>query len=450
MDYVNFNNLPLSVISPKYSAYDADTVETPTVPRLAMLLFSPAEKRLKAAIDRLVEYDEHGAQRILEDILAASPKDVEACLLAGMLALRAGQYATAAEFLETAQCVEANPGVLIRRLVPTLRIMLRIGRFQFFPVYPDYYGVAMMLALALWRGGKGSDALQVLKELRVLVSWRDEMRLLAGEIYLAGGDTEAALEILSLVERSSRDELDVSLNILRALAEVVGARFHRAAITLRGDAVYSQERNPFLTTVAKFIYSHALEEDGLPVLALRESTAIRLKHVLNPELRKYVLWRELQLKGIMDRLSGDALLDAAEFKWLTAGEKVVEQPLLEVVPQDAGPQRLALSRGAPKTLHERLTLLEEMFREARKEAALEEEKPAPAPEPEIDFTPSGRYDWSLSLPSSRETCFYDFRGTRKAPEALTASEERLKLLEERALYAAVAAIVLLFLFKGCF
>jgi len=452
MECVNFNNLPLSVIQPSYKAYEVDTLVEPRVPRMAQLLFKAEEKKLRAALGRLAEYDDAGASTELRGALAIAPNCPEAFALVGMLELREGHFSEAVKQLPAARKVEAQTGVLVRRLMPTFRILLRISRFQFFPVSPDYYGVSMMLAVALWKAGESGEALRVLRELQNLVGWRDEMRVLAGEIHCAAGDFAAARDVLSVADRPSRDDLDVTAHILRALAEMGCGDYHRAAIALRNDAVYIKERNPYLTTLAKFIYSHALERDGLPVLALRESCGLRLRRVLNPDVRNYIRWREAKLKREIQNLSGDRLQEASEFKWVMSGEKVAEQSVVDVLPPEQRGLRRVYS-APPKTDHERMRRLDEMFRETREyaraadgEDAEDEEQDA---EPVQGFDTSRVIDWSISRAGENENCFYDFRGMRKPPDALTNGEKRLKKIEEAAAVGGGILLLLLFL-KACF
>jgi len=452
MECVNFNNLPLSVIQPAYTAYEVDTLVESRVPRLAQMLLTAEEKRLRAALRRLAEYDDAGAQAEVASALALTPGYPEASALAGMLALREGRFIEAAKHLSAARKVEAKTGILVRRLMPTFRILLRISRLQLFPVYPDYFGVSMMLAVALWKSGEGGEALRVLRELHNLVSWRDEMRVLAGEMHIAAGDFAAARDVLSAEDRPSQDDLDVTTHILRALAELECGDHHRAAITLKNDAIYVKGRNPFLTTIAKFVYSHALEQDGLPVLALRESCGLRLKRVLNPDMRNYMLWREAKLKNAIQNLSGDRLLEASEFKWVMSGAKGTEQSVIDVLP----PEQIGLRRvysAPPKTDHERMRRLDEVFRAAREDAQAadgeEVEDAEPEAEPVPDFDTSRVFDWSVSRAGDSEICYYDFRGMSEPPEALTSGEKRLKRIEEAAAVGGGILLLLLFL-KACF
>ena len=336
--------------------------------------------------------------------------------------------------------------------MPTFRIILRISRLQLFPVYPDYYGISMMLTVALWKSGESTEALRVLRELLNLVSWRDEMRVIAGEIHLASGDFVAARDVLSAEDRPSRDDLDVAAHIMRALAELECGAHHRAAITLKNDAVYIKDRNPYLTTLAKFVYSHALELDGLPVLALRESCGLRLKRVLSPDVRSYVLWREEKLKRVIQSLSGDRLQEASEFKWLMAGEKVTEQTVIDVLP----PERIGLRKvysAPPKTDYERMRRLDEVFRAERESAQAadgeEVEDKEQEAEPVPEFDTSRICDWSISRAGDGEICLYDFRGMREPPEALTTGEKRLKQIEEAAAVGG-GILLLLLLLKACF
>ena len=188
------------------------------------------------------------------------------------------------------------------------------------------------------------------------------------------------------------------------------------------------------------------------MLALRESCGLRLKRVLNPDVRNYILWREAKLMNVIQNLSGDRLLEASEFKWIMSGEKGTEQSVIDVLPPEPRISRRVYA-SPPKTDHERMRRLDEMFRATREYAQTADgevaEDEAQEAEPVPDFDTSRVCDWSISTSGDSEICFYDFRGMREAPEALTTGEKRLKQIEEAAAVGG-GILLLLLLLKACF
>jgi tetratricopeptide (TPR) repeat protein len=442
-----FNNLPLSVITPKYKAFDADALLQPHLSRVSLTLLPPEDKMLRRALGAMERYDTMEAERILASSLGLSPGHPNTCVLSGFLALASCNYEQAADLLQMARGLVTETGILIRKLCPTLRFLIRISRFQFFPAYPDYYGTTLALAVAQGKLGKYDGAVETLREMTSFFGWRDEMRIIAAEIALAQGNVEAAGQHLDAESRHSRDDLDVTLHILQALAAFEVGEYHEAAILLRSDIVYVREQNPYLTTVAKFIYSHALEEDGLPVLALRESVQMDLKTVLNPELRKYMRWREEKLKIVLERIKGDDLLKAGDFNWFVKGSRLTPEALEEVLPLDLE-QLSRPSDSEDATIAGRMRRLDAIFRGAIARAEVKEDPVNEVPPP-ADFNPNVLHDWSVSHAGDEEMCYYDFRGMREVPEKKLLSEHQLDKLFE--LTAVIGMIILaLWLMVRCF
>lgn len=446
MKCISFNNLPLSVITPTFKAYDGDVVLRTKIAWPVLMMLKPPDKLLRKALAAMEQYDGMEARRLVGAVLAQSPAHPDASALAGFFALGRCEYPAAVEMLRQARVLHAAAGMLTRKLCPTLRFLIRISRFQFFPVYPDYYGVSLALAIALGKTGKGDEAVQVLREITSFFGWREEMRIIAGEIALASGDFEAASEHLTTEHIGYRDDLDLTFHILKALADMEIGKHHSAAMILRSDAVYTRDRNRYLTTIAKIIYSHALEEDGLPLLALRESAAIDKQTALSPDVRTYIKWREAKLKVIVDKLKGEALIKAADFSWHVKGSRITEESLEEVIPIDL--QRISRPQDAEaSTAHERMRRLDAVFREFQ--TRVEPEDPAKDVPPPPDFNPLAVYDWSVSRAGDDEMCYYDFRGMREAPEGMLEREKHYKHLEETA--AAIGIIVLvLWLMVRCY
>ncbi len=447
MKSIAFNNLPLSVITPTYKAYDGDVLLRTKIPWAVLVTLPAPDKMLRKALTAMEQYDGMEAQRLIGAIRALSPVHPDACALGGFFALGNCNYDEAAEMLGLARSQQASTGMLTRKLSPSLRFLLRISRFQFFPVYPDYFGVSLALAVALGKLGKEVEAVQALRDMTSFYGWRDEMRIVAGEIALANEDLDAASSHLSADNIGYRDDLDLTFHILKAIADIGIGKHHEAAKVLRSDAVYSRERNRYLTTIAKFLYSHALEEDGLPLLALRESASIDLQCALSLDVRTYIKWREAKLKVVVDKLKGEDLVKAADFNWFVKGSRITEESLADVLPLDL--EKISRPPEAEvTTVHERIRRLDEIFRNFQARAEAEDDIAKSVPPPP-DFNPKAVYDWSLSHAGDGEMCYYDFRGMRDAPEGLLERERRYKHTEETALAIGMVVLVL-WLMQRCF
>jgi tetratricopeptide (TPR) repeat protein len=447
MKCVAFNNLPLSVITPTYKAYEADALLQPHINKATLLLLPAADKALRSALGAMERYDTIEAERILTSILSANTGYPNACVLKGFLAVASCNYDQAVDLLRMARSLATDTGLLIRKLCPTLRFLLRISRFQFFPVYPDYYGATLALAVTLGKLGQYDNAVQILREMTSFFGWRDEMRIIAGEIALAQGNAEAAAKHLDAESRHSRDDLDVTMHILQAIAAMEQGRSHDAAILLRSDVAYVREHNEYLTTAAKFIYSHALEEDGLPVLAVRESVKIDIQKMLNPELRKYLQWREAKLKIVLERLKGEDLLKAGDFNWFVKGSRLTPEALEEVLPLDLEQISRPAGSEAPTTV-ERMRRLDAVFRGAIARAETKDD-PAKDVPPPPDYDVEAVHGWSLSHAGDEEMCYYDFRGMRDVPEKKLLSEN---LIDKTWEFASIAGVILMviWLMVRCF
>ena len=448
MECIRLNCLPYSVITPTYKAFEVDTLPVAAIPALAMPLLSPEEKVLRRATQLISDYDFESAAVLATKLLRQSPNFNEAHVVMALAAAKANALEGAAQHFAAARSYESTSGEIIRKFLPSLRILTRISRFHFFPVYPDYFGVSLMLAAAYWRMGQAEQSLQVLRELAAAVGgWRDEMRVLAAEAYLTREEWDKAEKMTTKEEAQSRDDLDMTMNLLRALAQFKQGKYHQAAISLRQDLSYVHWKNKYVTTIVQFVYTHALEKDGLSVLALRQSVSMNLKLALNPEVRKYVRWHELRLRTVVDQLKGDELFAAAEFKWLSGGKPSPESKLAEVVPTDGEAHQVpAAQRISELSGPSRLKLLNEMFRRSKENGVDMELKPEA--ETPIEFDLSQTYDWSISQAGERETFIFDFRGMRGAPKVQTVGEERLRAVDN-ALAIGGGLVILLLLMRAC-
>jgi len=457
------NNLPESVIAPPYDAYEVDTFLDSGLPAPALFLCTRAEKLLFRACNEVREYRVEPAIHILEEALLEQPGFHDAELLLGILHASASRLEEAEEHLNQGLSVEAHSGELIRRFLPTMRMILRISRFHFFPLYPDYYGGSLLLAAIHGRLGEVREAVRVLHHLRDLFGTRDEERVLLAEIYLDRQDYENALSALEREQESHRDDLDTTLAILKGYCELMQGKFHQAAKTLKSEVVYSRQKNPYLTTVARFLYSEALEEDGLPVLALKESAKLNLKYLLNPQVAEYVKRREENLRHVVENLHGEAFFDASEFRWFKQKGRA-DSEYMEVLSDEYSPEDgrdTSWERPGIATVYERLYRLGQQFKDIEQGAehsadaiegaitADERHGGNGTREPDIgESAPERTYEWSVSTEGNDEFLRFDFRGTRKTSGGRTTGERRLAALSHWGLIALLI-LILAFILRAC-
>jgi|GEM_PF-1883866 len=455
------NSLPESLVPPAHDAYEVDTFLDPGLAIPALLLSTRAEQLLQRACRELKEYRAEAALRFLKEAFLEEPDFHDAHLLAGVLHAAEKRLEPAAESLQRGLSVEARSGDLIRRFLPTMRLVLRISRLHFFQLYPDYYGGSLLLAAVYGRLGKLREETGVLSHLRDLFGARDEQRVLVADLYLARGDYEAAISALEREEDRHRDELDSVITTLKGYCAFMLARFHQAAATLKSEAVHSREKNPYLAAIARFLYTLALEEDGLPVLALKESAKLSLEHVLNPRLRDFVLLREERLKSVVENLSKEAFFDASEFRWFTAKGRASSdymEVLTEEYSEEDGRDR-SWQRPGFATIYERLYRLGQQFRGLEKgnhagTSSTVPAEPALASKAVVDggildeFDLDRAHEWCDSREGDEEFLRFDFRGTREPSHFRTSGERRLALIGNWGL-VALFVVLLILVMRAC-
>lgn len=456
------NSLPESIIPLAHDAYEVDTFLDPGLLAPALFLSTRAEQLLYRTCRELREYRAEAALHILEEALMDNPGFSDAHLLLGVISATEGRLEAASERLNRGLSAESHSGELIRRFLPSMRLILRVSRFHFFQLYPDYYGGSFLLAAVYGHLRKTREAVRVISRLRDLFGVRDEERILLAEIYLASDDYASALAALDRKEEKHRDELDTALTILKGYCELMQGQCHQAAITLKSEVVYARERNPHLTSIARFLYTHALEEDGLPVLALKESAKLNLKYVLNSELREYVQLREQHLREAAESLDTEAFFSASEFRWFTdkgrSPSDYMEVLSDEYSPEDGRDQ--SWERPGVATLYERLYRLGQHFKglkgagevptEAPKEVATEKEPSTGGEAVESalrGFDLEKTYQWCWSA-GEEEFLRFDFRGTRERSRARTSGERRLIVFGQWGL-VALFVLLLAFALRSC-
>jgi len=457
------NNLPETVIPPVYDAYEVDTFLDTGLTAPALLLSPRAERLLHRACNELRDYRAEAAIHILEEALLEDAGFFDAQLLLGILHAGAGRLDEAAQRLSRGLSVEERSGELLRRFLPSMRLILRISRFHFFQLYPDYYGGSLLLAAIYGHLGKVREASRVLSHLRDLFGTRDEERVLLAEVYLSNEDYANARAALERKEERHRDELDTTITILKGYCEFMQGQFHEAAITLKSEVVYGREKNPYLVTIARFLYTHALEEDGLPVLALKESAKLNLDYFLNPQLREYIARREEHLKNDVESLDPKAFFAASEFRWFSdkgGSESEYMEVLSDEYSEEDGRDQ-SWERPGIASIYERLYRLGQHFKSVEGAGTLEKKADFEGGGGEEDgaqtngarptlsgFDIQKTYKWCASREGEEGFLRFDFRGTRKRSTVRTGGERRLSLACNWGLIA-IFVISLILALRSC-
>ncbi|MDQ3024504.1 MAG: hypothetical protein M3R04_09005 [bacterium] len=165
-------------------------------------------------------------------------------------------------------------GLPARRLYPQLRVLLRVSPSQLLPLYPDTYSAALMFAVALQRNGRGSEALDVLRETGAATGYNDEIRLIAAQIFLARGDYDKVAELLAEPEDAQHDALDVTRSIYLALAQLKRGNLRGAVHALRASVLHTKDVNPHTHARARLLLAHVYGAASLPLEALRCSALV--------------------------------------------------------------------------------------------------------------------------------------------------------------------------------
>ena len=196
-------------------------------------------------------------------------------LLAGAFHLHENRFSEARDQLYNTFGEDINPGGIVRRMFPSLRIQLRLSPCLLVPFYPNQFGAATMYALALWLNGQDGEALEVLGDMARRWGSLDEIRLLAGQIQLGRGDTAKAISALKVSEDVKRDALELARNLHLAEAYIAEGEYRNAArvlgpaLDLVRDAV-----NPHLHARARLLLAECYERNGLLIDALRASAHV--------------------------------------------------------------------------------------------------------------------------------------------------------------------------------
>lgn len=246
---------------------------------LVHVLMPYDEKVLQLCLSRLVEHDAISAAA-----LAAREADKGALLpdihlLAGAFHLAEGRLADAADQLQRCYQTEPEPGLALRRLLPSLRFLVRLAPCLLVPVYPGAYGAALLYAITLTRSGQSGEALEVMREMVSRWGLFDELKLLSGQIYLERGQLDQAVKALAVSEQTERDALEVSRALYLAYAHYQLEEYRSAARALAPALHVVSDVNVHLFARARLMLAELYERNGLLLNALRESGRVEPNEV---------------------------------------------------------------------------------------------------------------------------------------------------------------------------
>lgn len=238
---------------------------------LVHLLLPYDEKVLQLCLLRLAEHDaiSAAALAVREASKGALLPDIH--LLAGAFYLAEGRLSEAASQLQQCYQKEPEPGLAIRRMLPSLRFLLRIAPCLLVPVYPGAYGAALMYAVTLLRSGQTGEALEVLREMVSRWGLFDELKLVAGLVYLERGQVDQAIKALTVGEQTERDALELSRALYLAYAHYQREEYRSAARALAPAMHVVRDVNVHLHARARLLLADLYERSGLLLNALRES-----------------------------------------------------------------------------------------------------------------------------------------------------------------------------------
>jgi tetratricopeptide (TPR) repeat protein len=238
---------------------------------LTSLLMPADERALKTCVEHLAggEMVSAGALAMREADRGALLRDVH--LLAGAFHLAEGRLDEAVRQLRNCYQSDPEPGMAIRRMFPSLRLLVRITPCVLFPLYPNAYGAELLYAVALWRHGEAGEALDVLRDMASRWGLYDEIRLAGGIIHLERGHYDRAINALTVSEVTNRDAIELSRVLYLAYAHYHREEYRRAARLLAAALSVIRDVNPHLLARARLLLAELYERNKLILNALRES-----------------------------------------------------------------------------------------------------------------------------------------------------------------------------------
>lgn len=244
------------------------------MPWVAKALMPYDERTLLLCLTYLAEGDLGNASALAASEARKGSLIPDIHLLAGAFYLSESRFDEAARELLHCYQREDNPGQNIRRLYPGLRFLLRVSPCTLTPFYPNLFGASIMYAYALWLSGEPGEALEVLREMEEKWGMFDEIRLLAGQIYLALDKPKKAVKALRTTEDVKRDALELARNLYLAQAFAKLGKFRNAARVLNPALGLVKEVNPHLHARARLMLADCFERNGLLIEALRQSAHV--------------------------------------------------------------------------------------------------------------------------------------------------------------------------------
>lgn len=436
---------------------------------LAEMLLTYDEKQVFRCLSDLVAGDETAAAERAVSAARRGALRPDIYLLAGAFQLAYGQLTDAADSLRRCFDVDPEPGMMIRRLCPWLRIQLRIAPCVLLPVYPNAYGVTMMYAIALWRSGAEGEALEVMRYAVDTWGVNDEIRVIAGGIHLQRHDWERAVKALKTPEVTEQDSLELMRAMNLAWGSMQLEEYRKGARELIAALGMVKADNAALKARARQVLAGCYEHAGLLLDALRESGRVK-PHDLPGYMADWVLAREERWVAELGLLTERELerMARADAYQMYVPEQVKERTLFSKL--DTSRQVVEKLKPTAKSWRDR-QVQERQINRIKAAAARGESVSLPgvsrlsdaAQDLKIRIGKAGMW-WpsrrdALSRvrgndylarenPASVGHARYDYIGTREPPHYRLAGEKRAALLSWLAL-ASVGIFILLLGLRSC-
>jgi len=270
---------------------------------LTQLLMPHDERVLQQSLTRLADQDEVSAAALIIQEAAAGALLPDVFFLAGVFQIAEGNFDEAVRMLGRCQGASPEPGLAIRRIVPTLRFLIRVTPCVLLPLYPNAYGAELLHTIALWRTGALAESLEVLRDMISKWGLHDELRLVGGIIHLEQGNYDRAVKALSVGEQTERDALELSRAMYLAWAHYKREEFRSGARSLISALRLVTDVNPHLLARARQLLAELYERNGMLLHALRESGRCRPAD-LPGEIAAEVLNREERWVTDLGMLTG--------------------------------------------------------------------------------------------------------------------------------------------------
>ena len=242
---------------------------------LTHILMPHDERVLQAGLQRLLDADAVSAGALIIREAGAGALLPDIYLMAGAFHLAEGNFEEAIRMLSRCHHVSPEPGLATRRIMPSLRLLLRITPCVLLPLYPGAYAADLLYSVALWRNGAGGEALEIIRDMVSNWGLHDELRVVAGVIHLEQGSYDRAVKALSVGEETERDAMELSRAMYLAWAHYHREEYRSGARALIGALRLVSDVNPHLLVRARQMLAELYERNGMLLHALRESGRCR-------------------------------------------------------------------------------------------------------------------------------------------------------------------------------